>query len=32
MGVDIAQLALDLDDPLAELAAVAFELGLTGAA
>ena len=32
MGVDVAQLALDVDDPLAELAAVAFELGLTGAA
>jgi hypothetical protein len=30
--MDITQLALDLDDPLAELAAVAFELGLTGAA
>ena len=32
MGVDVGQLALDLDDPFAELAAVAFELGLTGTA
>jgi hypothetical protein len=30
--MDVAQLALDVDDPFAELAAVAFELGLTGTA
>ena len=32
MGVDLGQFSLDLDDALAELAAVAFELRLTGAA
>ena len=32
MGMDVTQLALDVDDPFAELAAVAFELGLTGTA
>ena len=32
MGMDLGQLALDLDDPFAELAAVALELGLAGAA
>ena len=32
MGMDVGQLALDMDDPFAELAAVALELGLTGAA
>jgi hypothetical protein len=32
MGVDVTQLALDVDDPFAELAAVALELGLSGAA
>src|SRR4051812_15148305 len=32
MGVDVTKLALDVDDPFAELAAVALELGLTRAA
>ena len=30
--VDVAQLALEVDDPFAQLAAVALKLGLTGAA
>jgi hypothetical protein len=30
--MDIGQLPLDMDDPLAELAAVTLKLGLTGAA